>query len=111
VQAVTAAAAAASRRRGRSSSSTAGGRLQALPLSVSEVLRIAVDVASAMQYLHNMQPQVVHRDLKPQNVLLDLQGCAKVRRMPLQLCSCSTAEQSAAACWASCMCQLLMFNA
>jgi serine/threonine protein kinase len=78
VQVAAAGAAAASRRRGRSGSSGAGGRLQALPLSVAEVLRIAVDVASAMQYLHNMQPQVVHRDLKPQNVLLDLQGRAKV---------------------------------
>ncbi|KAF6260961.1 kinase-like domain-containing protein [Scenedesmus sp. NREL 46B-D3] len=45
---------------------------------MSDVLRVAVDVASAMHYLHNMQPQVVHRDLKPQNVLLDLQGRAKV---------------------------------
>jgi hypothetical protein len=79
VQSVTAAAAAAaSRRRGRSGSSSAG-RMHAVPLSVPEVLRIAIDVASAMQYLHNMQPQVVHRDLKPQNVLLDLQGRAKVR--------------------------------
>jgi serine/threonine protein kinase len=77
VQSVTAAA-AASRRRGRSGSSSAG-RMHAVPLSVPEVLRIAIDVASAMQYLHNMQPQVVHRDLKPQNVLLDLQGRAKVR--------------------------------
>jgi serine/threonine protein kinase len=79
VQALTTAAAAASRRRGRPGSSSTG-RLHALPLSVPEVLRIAIDVASAMQYLHNMQPQVVHRDLKPQNVLLDLQGRAKVRR-------------------------------
>jgi len=59
-------------------------------LTVSEVLRIALDVASAMSYLHCLQPQVVHRDLKPQNVLLDLQGRAKVgwlsadaRRLPL----------------------------
>jgi serine/threonine protein kinase len=46
---------------------------------VCEVLRIAVDVSKAMVYLHTLQPQVVHRDLKPQNVLLDLQGRAKVR--------------------------------
>lgn len=50
------------------------------PLSVSEVLRIAINVSHAMVYLHTLQPQVVHRDLKPQNVLLDLQGMAKVSR-------------------------------
>lgn len=60
---------------GRSSSSR--GQLPP-PMSVYEVLCVAVDVASAMQYLHALQPQVVHRDLKPQNVLLDLQGRAKV---------------------------------
>jgi serine/threonine protein kinase len=48
------------------------------PLCVHEVLSIACDVASAMHYLHTLQPQVVHRDLKPQNVLLDQQGRAKV---------------------------------
>lgn len=59
-------------------SSSRGGALPP-PLSVSEVLHIAHDVSEAMLYLHTLQPQVVHRDLKPQNVLLDLQGRAKVR--------------------------------
>jgi serine/threonine protein kinase len=45
---------------------------------VAEVLHIALDVTQAMVYLHTLAPQVVHRDLKPQNVLLDLQGRAKV---------------------------------
>lgn len=51
------------------------------PMSLTEVLGVAIDVATAMQYLHALKPHpVVHRDLKPQNVLLDLQGRAKVRR-------------------------------
>lgn len=40
-----------------------------------EVIQVAMDVASAMAFLH---PSIVHRDLKPQNVLLDLNGRAKV---------------------------------
>ncbi|KXZ44336.1 hypothetical protein GPECTOR_69g429 [Gonium pectorale] len=45
------------------------------PMSYVEVLRLGLEVASAMAYLH---PHVVHRDLKPQNVLLDAAGRAKV---------------------------------
>jgi serine/threonine protein kinase len=47
-----------------------GGRL-----GLVAVLQVAADVAAAMAYLH---PRVVHRDLKPQNVLLDGGGRAKV---------------------------------
>lgn len=40
-----------------------------------QVLSLGIDIASAMAYLH---PGVVHRDLKPQNVLLDNNHQAKV---------------------------------
>ncbi len=36
---------------------------------------MAHDVASGLAYLH---PSVIHRDLKPQNVLLDRAGRAKI---------------------------------
>jgi hypothetical protein len=67
-------------RRGSSRSSGGGGgssssRQKAPALGEVELLQIAVDVATAMCYLH---PKVVHRDLKPQNVLLDERGRAKV---------------------------------
>ena len=65
-------------RRGSSSSNGGGSgssRQPAPPLEEVELLQIAVDVATAMCYLH---PKVVHRDLKPQNVLLDERGRAKV---------------------------------
>lgn len=72
------------RRKAAAAGSSSCSRAHVLPppLGMEELLRIAIDVATAMQYLHNMQPQVVHRDLKPQNVLLDLQGRAKVGQHP-----------------------------
>ncbi|WRX19947.1 Serine-threonine/tyrosine-protein kinase [Theobroma cacao] len=43
-----------------------------LSLSSLQRLNIAIDVASAMEYLHNdCEPPIVHCDLKPANVLLD----------------------------------------
>ncbi|KAL5750484.1 hypothetical protein ACOSP7_025087 [Xanthoceras sorbifolium] len=41
-------------------------------LSLIQRLNIAIDVASAMEYLHHFcQPPIIHGDLKPSNVLLD----------------------------------------
>eukprot|EP00803_Ostreobium_quekettii_P000840 evm.model.scf_222.12 EVM.evm.TU.scf_222.12 scf_222:82240-92611(-) len=44
-------------------------------LEYMEVLKLGHDIAQALAYLH---PTVIHRDLKPQNVLLDLKGRAKI---------------------------------
>jgi serine/threonine protein kinase len=38
-------------------------------------LQLAHDAAAGLAYLH---PSVVHRDLKPQNILLDREGRAKL---------------------------------
>ena len=45
---------------------------QSRNLSLLQRLNVAIDVASAIDYLHNhsMQP-IIHCDLKPSNVLLD----------------------------------------
>ena len=41
-------------------------------LTIIQRLNIAIDVASALDYLHNhCQTPIVHCDLKPSNILLD----------------------------------------
>eukprot|EP00803_Ostreobium_quekettii_P002922 evm.model.scf_229.2 EVM.evm.TU.scf_229.2 scf_229:27456-37448(-) len=44
-------------------------------LDYLEVLKLGHDIAKALAYLH---PTVIHRDLKPQNVLMDKKGRAKI---------------------------------
>jgi hypothetical protein len=48
------------------------------PLKWAERLAIAVGIASALVHLHLHRPQLLHRDLKAANVLIDGAGKAKV---------------------------------
>ncbi len=59
----------------------AGGTLQsyldATPgnkLPVQEVVRIGIDLCTVLDYLHNCQPQIIFRDLKPLNVMITPKG-------------------------------------
>ncbi|XP_063168922.1 receptor-interacting serine/threonine-protein kinase 2-like [Candoia aspera] len=47
-----------------------------LPLPLS--IRILSDVATGLSYLHNLEPPLLHHNLKPSNVLLDLEYRAKI---------------------------------
>lgn len=51
----------------------AGGKLQE-----ARVIDIAIQVLDTLIYLHNLEPPVIYRDLKPSNVMLMADGQAKL---------------------------------
>ncbi|MDJ0704074.1 MAG: serine/threonine-protein kinase [Leptolyngbyaceae cyanobacterium MO_188.B28] len=38
--------------------------------SEAEIRRIAIEILQALQYLHELNPPIIHRDIKPQNIIL-----------------------------------------
>jgi serine/threonine-protein kinase len=51
------------------------------PLAVRDAARIALDMAMALEYLHHRR--LVHRDIKPGNILLTTSGVAKLSDLGL----------------------------
>ena len=56
-----------------------------------DIIRIATDIAYAMEYLHSQKPCIIHRDLKTHNVLISFDGVAKVCDFGLVKNTCTTA--------------------
>jgi len=48
------------------------------PLSEQQVLTWAVQLLDALEYLHDQDPPVVHRDVKPSNIKLTTRGTVKL---------------------------------
>src|SRR5579885_3457750 len=46
------------------------------PASESDVARWGIDLCDALVYLHSQQPPIIHRDIKPDNVIITPEGNA-----------------------------------
>lgn len=66
---------------GHGSEPTLAERLKAGPLAAGQALDITLDVARAIQALDNQG--IVHRDIKPDHILIDAQGTARVTGLGL----------------------------
>ncbi|GAB5355449.1 hypothetical protein AAMO2058_000206500 [Amorphochlora amoebiformis] len=61
-----------------------GGDLQDLlnksdgPIPLKRAYEICLDISRALTFLHSCKPPILHRDLKPPNVLFDVHGVAKI---------------------------------
>jgi serine/threonine protein kinase len=64
------------------------------PLDFSLLMHIAIDIAQGMNYLHSLEPQIIHRDLKSGNVLLDKNYTAKVCDFGLSFKKNNTEKES-----------------
>lgn len=47
-------------------------------MPLAEKLDVVIQVCDGLQYAHNRNPQIIHRDVKPANVILLVDGVAKI---------------------------------
>ena len=61
-------------------------KVQSTPLmSWAARIKVALDAASGIKYLHNVVPPIIHHDIKSSNILLDATWTAKVSDFSLSM--------------------------
>eukprot|EP00899_Mesostigma_viride_P018903 jgi/Mesvir1/27013/Mv20720-RA.1 len=60
------------------STGTINSLIQKKKVALADAFVIGRDIAKGLEYLHGVSPTVIHRDMKPDNVLLDATGTAKI---------------------------------
>mmetsp|Transcript_33160 Transcript_33160/g.80568 ORF Transcript_33160/g.80568 Transcript_33160/m.80568 type:complete len:411 (-) Transcript_33160:64-1296(-) len=61
----------------------------------ADAVRIALSVAQALAYLHGQEPAILHRDVKPENILLDSAGKARLADFGLARVAASSQGEKA----------------
>src|SRR5690625_6036735 len=59
------------------------------PLSVNESVRIMIELTAAINHAH--ENDLIHRDIKPQNILIDENGTVKVTDFGIAIALSATA--------------------
>lgn len=53
------------------------------PMPWATRMRIAIDVAEGLSFLHSQEPSIIYRDMKASNILLDT---VYVKKISISLC-------------------------